>query len=76
MTSEEAEARMEDIYDALKLELSPNYVLEVPDVPGMTVDGLKQAYLTRNKLARIQRGLPCDESEAELWTELEAAVAR
>jgi p-methyltransferase len=71
MTSQEAEQRMEALYDRLKVELSPSYVLEVPELPGMTVDRLKQAFVSRNHLARLRRGLPAPSPGAQLWDELQ-----
>jgi p-methyltransferase len=74
MNSEEAARRMAAIHDAVRDELSPSYVLEVPELPGLSVDGLKRAFVLRNRLARLRRGQTIPEPEPALWNELEAAV--
>ncbi len=71
MTSDEAAQHMESLHDRLKVELSPNYVLEVPELPNMTIDNLKRVTVLRNHLARQQRGIPGSTPEADLWDQLE-----
>jgi p-methyltransferase len=75
MSSEEATQWLSRMQDMLKPELSPNYVLEVPDVPGLTGEGIKRAYLLRNLIARRRRGLASGENEAVLWDRLEEVFA-
>jgi len=71
MTSDEAASHMEALYDRLKVELSPNYVLEVPELPGMDINDLRRTVVLRNHLARRQRGIPAPAPEADLWNQLE-----
>jgi p-methyltransferase len=71
MSSGEAAAYLADIQDAVKPELSPNYVLEVPDIRGLSSEDIKQAYLLRNLIVREQRGLSAKSSAAVLWDRLE-----
>ncbi len=75
MTSEEAVAHMGTLHDRIKVELSPNYVLEVPKLPGVTIEDLKQVAVLRNRLARLQRGQDGPATEAALWKRLQAVLA-
>jgi p-methyltransferase len=75
MTSEEAAAMMHGIPDQLKPELNPNYVMELPELPGMSNETLKQVVLLRNLLARDQRNQPSPLPAPQLWDQLEACMA-
>lgn len=76
MNSEEAATLMAGLHDRIKVDLSPNYVLEVPESPGMGVAQLRQAIVTRNHLARLNRGLPAPAPAAELWNTLASCFRR
>ncbi len=70
MTSADAVAHMATLHDRLKVELSPNYVLEVPELPGMGIEQLKRVVVARNHLARLARGLEAPAEEEQLWQQL------
>jgi p-methyltransferase len=71
MTAEEAAARMAALHDAIRPELSPNYVLEVPEMDGLDVESIKKVYLLRNMISRRRRGLAPGVDEASCWADLE-----
>jgi hypothetical protein len=71
MTSDEADEHLAAAHDAIKPNLSPSYPLEVPELAGMSVDQLKQVFITRTLLARKRRGLDVPMEEAALWDRLE-----
>lgn len=73
MTADGAAARMAALHDAIKPELSPSYVLEVPELHGMDVEGIKNAYLLRNLISRGTRGLAPDVDVNACWGGLERA---
>jgi radical SAM superfamily enzyme YgiQ (UPF0313 family) len=66
MDSATAAAAMEGLCGRLKPELSPSYVLEVPELEGMRIAQIKEAFLVRNLLVRAGEG----EQDA-LWDRLE-----
>lgn len=70
MTSDEASHHMESIADRLSAQLSPSYVLEVPELPGLSIDRIKRIIVLRNHLARHQRGFSTPAPAADLWNEL------
>jgi hypothetical protein len=49
--------------------LSPNYVLESPELPGIDIEAIKRVYVLRNKLVTAERS---GGSTDRLWAELEA----
>ncbi|MCK5849418.1 MAG: radical SAM protein [Kiritimatiellae bacterium] len=55
MNAQEAAEAMANIHNNLKPELSPSYVHEVPELPGLTIDDIKQVYILRNKIVQTQR---------------------
>jgi p-methyltransferase len=71
MTAEEAASRMASLHDAIRPELSPNYVLEVPEMDGLGVEAIKKIYLLRNMISRHRRGLAPDVDESACWAGLE-----
>ncbi len=75
MTSDDAERLMEGLYGQLKVELSPSYVLEVPELQGLTTAQLQEAVILRNHLARQQRGLPPPATTPELWSKLQRCIS-
>ncbi len=72
MTADEASQHMETIGDRLSAHLSPSYVLEVPELPGISIDRIKRIIVLRNHLARSQRGISTPAPAADLWNELES----
>jgi len=63
--------------DALKPELCPSYVGEVPELPGLDVETLKRVVVLRNRLAGLHRGRATAGAKAEeLWDELERCFDR
>jgi p-methyltransferase len=75
MDSATAARLMAAAQDRIKPELSPNYVLEVPEAEGLNSEAIKEVYLLRNEIVRIRSGLtPGD--EAALWRKLESCFAR
>jgi hypothetical protein len=71
MTAADAAARMAALHDTIKPELSPSYVLEVPELEGVDVEGVKSVYRLRNLISRHQRGLAPEVDEEGCWRELE-----
>jgi hypothetical protein len=70
MDSEQAGRALAEIQGKLKPELSPSYVLEVPEAPGVAAADIQRVYLLRNRLARLRpqdRGAPAAKA---LWDEL------
>jgi hypothetical protein len=65
---------MQALQDRLKDELSPSYVLEVPDMPGLCVEDIKKIYRLRTQLVRRRRGGGSAEDET-LWAALGEAFA-
>ncbi len=57
------------IHARIKPELSPNYVLEAPELTGLAIEDIKKVYLLRNRI--VLAGQERKSTEA-LWTELEA----
>jgi radical SAM superfamily enzyme YgiQ (UPF0313 family) len=67
MDSSTAAAALEGMYERIKPQLSPSYVLEVPELAGMSIERIKEAFLVRNLLVR-----ETDEArKADLWDRLE-----
>jgi hypothetical protein len=66
---------MATIQDAIKPELSPSYVLEVPELEGVGVEGIKTVYRLRNLISRHRRGLAPDVKESPCWSEMEKVFA-
>jgi p-methyltransferase len=75
MDSSRAEELMAWAQDALKPELSPPYVLEVPEYPGLSMEQVKRVYRLRNLLVRAQRSQTNGRTEPELWQELDGCFA-
>jgi p-methyltransferase len=75
MDSEEASARMAAMQDAVRPELSPSYVQEVPELAGVDAEGIKAVYRLRNLIARHRRGLAPEVDVDACWRELTAVVA-
>ena len=75
MSSPEAAECLGWMQDAVRPELSPNYVLDVPDVNGLAAGRIEEIYRLRNLIARSRRGRHAAESEAVLWDKLETAFA-
>ncbi len=71
MSSEEAARQIVTAQEAVKPELSPSYVLEVPEMPGLSIEQLKRIYLLRNAIVRLRSGRPEAEPEDVLWAALE-----
>ena len=55
---------MATLHERIKPELSPSYVLEAPELPGLSIDDIKTIYVLRNKLVHTPT--------PELWSELES----
>jgi hypothetical protein len=73
MNSEEAAEQMVRVGESVKPDISPIY-WETPAISGLSVDEQKEFLVTRNKLMKIQRGLPVDDLEDELWGVLECMM--
>jgi p-methyltransferase len=72
MDSKRAAELMAWAQDSLKPELSPPYVLEVPEHPGLDIEQIKQVYRLRNEIVRTT-----DTGKADhLWSELETCFGR
>ena len=73
MDAAEAGAKLAGLLPRLKTELSPSYVLEVPDLPGLGAADIREVVRLRNTLAARQRsGAPAD---AAAWDALAARFA-
>jgi len=73
MDSEEAGRRLAAAQEAIKPELSPSYVLEVPELPGLRSGDIQRIYLLRSLLARAAfTGQSSDVGPQ--WDELETAI--
>ena len=75
MDSAQASELLAAAQEQLKPQLSPSYVLEVPEMPGLTVEQIKRIYLLRNRLARLDRAGLKEPSGRELWRRLEESFA-
>jgi p-methyltransferase len=75
MDSAQAARELAAAQEALKPELSPSYVLEAPEVPGLSVGDLQRVYRLRNRLARLAREGGSVQAAAPLWEELEACFS-
>ena len=71
MDSKRAAELMAWAQDSLKPELSPPYVLEVPEHPGLDIEQIKKVYRLRNQIVRST-----DANAAPLWRELESCFNR
>jgi radical SAM superfamily enzyme YgiQ (UPF0313 family) len=71
MDARAAAAHIVTMQDALKIELSPSYVLEVPELRELSIERIKRICVLRNRIARVRRGLLPGASEGPLWDELE-----
>ncbi len=69
MTSAEAEAHVATLHPRIRPELSPNYVLESPDLPDIA--RLKRAYTLRNRLVLAERDPNLAHEIPGLWDSLE-----
>ena len=59
---------MGSVHERIKPELSPNYVLESPELPGLSIEAIKKIYVLRNQLVLAEHNSgPTD----GLWSELE-----
>lgn len=76
MDSQRAEELMAWAQNSLKPELSPPYVLEVPEYPGMDIEQIKKVYRLRNLLVRTQAGQLPGGDEPQLWQELAGCFSR
>jgi p-methyltransferase len=72
MDSRRAAELMAWAQDALKPELSPPYVLEVPEHPGLDIEQIKRVFYLRNLILRASS--PAE--SARLWAELESCFQR
>jgi len=75
MDSAQAAAALDSLYERIDPRLSPSYVLEVPELPGMTVEQVKEAFLVRNLLVRLRDGPDGEGRRAALWGRLERCFA-
>jgi p-methyltransferase len=67
MDAKSAAALMGRVHERIKPELSPNYVLESPELPGLDIKDIKRIYVLRNQLVLAQqRGRPSE----HLWNGL------
>jgi p-methyltransferase len=73
MDSEEAGRRLAAVQEAIKPELSPSYVLEVPELPGLNGADVQRIYCLRNLLARSAAAVQSS-SVGQRWDELESAI--
>jgi len=76
MNSEEAAARMLALHEDIRDELTPSYILEVPEVSGLDVPALKRICRARNQLARLQRQGSSAIKDETQWQELAGAFRR
>lgn len=76
MDSATAARLMAAAQDMIKPEVSPNYVLEVPEAEGLTGEAIRDVYRLRTEIARIKNGLTTGNDETLLWRELEACFIR
>ena len=71
MTSEEAAVLQEQAHHQIKETLSPSYLLEVPELPGLDIEAIKRAAVLRNRLAALRN--EADENlKKPLWDKLAA----
>jgi anaerobic magnesium-protoporphyrin IX monomethyl ester cyclase len=68
MDSEEAARQIVAAQETVKPEISPSYPLEVPEMPGMSMEGIRRVFLLRNILVRTRD----ETARRQLWAELEA----
>lgn len=73
MDADEAARKLAAALPRLKPELSPSYVLEVPDLPGLCAADIRAVYRLRNLLAARQRTGVAAGTDA--WDELAARFA-
>lgn len=76
MDSQRAAELMAWAQNSLKPELSPPYVLEVPEHPGLDIEQIKRVYRLRNQIVRCHAEPDPVATERQLWTELETCFAR
>jgi len=72
MSSHEAARHLAWVQEAIKPELSPNYMLEVPDIEGVRSEDIKEVYLLRNLIAGRRRSPGERGVQESLWDRLEA----
>jgi len=75
MDSKRAAELMAWAQDSLKPELSPPYVLEVPEHPGLDIADIKKIYLIRNQIVRAHKLPNPADRERQLWRNLEQCFA-
>jgi hypothetical protein len=76
MDSATAAQLMAAAQDMIKPEVSPNYVLEVPEAEGLAARAIRNVYRLRTEIARSKNGLTTGTDETLLWRELEACFIR
>lgn len=68
MNASTAASIMGTLHERIKPELSPNYVLESPELPGLDIEAIKRVYLLRNRIVTDQNR---SADTAALWKELQ-----
>lgn len=74
MDAAQAAHRLAAAHDAVRLELSPSYLLEVPELDGLAAADIQRVFVARNKLAKARRGIGVGAPEEQMWAEIEAAM--
>ncbi len=60
---------MGSLHERIKPELSPNYLLESPELPGLDIEAIKRVYVLRNRIVSAESS---GSSTSKLWAELES----
>ncbi len=74
MDAATAARQMDGLPERLREDLCPSYVLEIPELEGVSAADLRRAVVVRNRLARLQRAPGDPRAEAALWAELESTL--
>ncbi|MBM4147821.1 MAG: radical SAM protein [Lentisphaerae bacterium] len=72
MDSTEAASHVAAMHDRVRDEISPSYLLEVPELNGFSHAHIRTVYTLRTRLARAQRGAAFAGRERELWAAMES----
>ncbi len=72
MSSDEAVAHMATLHRRIRPDLSPSYVLEVPELAGLTPEALRRIFIARNLLALHAAGEADAVDTGEQWRALRA----
>jgi hypothetical protein len=70
MDAARASEQIVRIQNALKTTLSPSYVREVPEHPALSRRAMREVFVLRNELARLQQGAATDAANV-LWDRMQ-----